>query len=292
VRTKPLWRVAVKTNAEAEEAVSAFLEAFFGEISCSYTDFESGSVTCMVFVRTPPRCAKLAHLMEEASLGSVPNWLTLSRVRKQDWAESWKRHFKPFSVGKALLVKPSWSRRKPRRGQAVIVIDPGLSFGTGQHPTTRFCLEQLAAARNPDLQQSFLDVGTGSGILAIAAAKLGYAPVRGLDFDPAAVRVAKENARKNHVRIGIKRADITEVPVGSTRYDVVCANLTADLLETCAAKLQQLAKPGGLLVLAGILRTQIKRVRARFEKRGFRIVRQHAEKEWQSLALAQHRGRG
>jgi ribosomal protein L11 methyltransferase len=291
VRTKALWRVAVKTSAEAEGAVSAFLEAFFGENSCSFTDFETGSVTCMVFLeKPPPSCAKLTQIMEEAGLESVPKWLTLSRVRKEDWAESWKRHFKPFTVGKALLVKPSWSRRKPARGQAIVVIDPGLSFGTGQHPTTRFCLEQLAAARNPDWRQSLLDVGTGSGILVIAAAKLGYTPARAFDFDPVAVRVAKENARKNRVRIGIRRADITKIPVGSTKYDVVCANLTADLLESCAAKLKQIVKPGGLLVLAGLLRSQAEGVRDGFEKRGFCLVAQQAEKEWQSLALAHQRG--
>jgi ribosomal protein L11 methyltransferase len=287
VRTKALWRVAVKTTGEAEEAVSAFLESYFDEASSSYTDMETGRVTCMVFLKkAPPKCAKLAHILEEAGLQCVPKCLTLTRLKKEDWAESWKRHFKPFTVGNALLLKPSWSRRKPRRGQRAIVIDPGLSFGTGQHPTTRFCLERLAEARNPSARQSFLDVGTGSGILAIAAAKLGYAPVRAFDFDPAAVRVAKENARKNRVRISIKRGDITRIPNRSAKYDVVCANLTADLLESCAGKLERFVKAGGLLVLAGILRTQIDPVRARFERRGFRITREHAEKEWQSLALA------
>jgi ribosomal protein L11 methyltransferase len=138
--------------------------------------------------------------------------------------------------------------------------------------------------------QSFLDVGTGSGILAIAAAKLGYAPVRAFDFDPAAVRVAKENARKNRVVASITRTDITEMAAGRPKYDVVCANLTADLLESCAPKLGRFLKPGGLLVLAGILPTQIGAVRKAFEKRGFCIVAQHPEGEWESLALRSGRG--
>ena len=282
-----LWRVTVETTAEAEEAVGAFLESYFGQASSSYTDMETGRVTCTVFLKKPPaKWDKLSHIMQEVGLNCVPKCLTLSRVRKEDWAESWKRHFKPFTVGNALLVKPSWSRRKPARGQALVILDPGLSFGTGQHPTTRFCLEQLAEARQPGLRQSFLDVGTGSGILAIAAAKLGYAPVRAFDFDPAAVRIAQDNARKNHVRVPSKRADITKIAVGSTKYDIVCANLTADLLESCAAKLQRFLKPGGLLVLAGILRTQIEGVRKTFQKRGFRTFKSHAEGEWESLALA------
>jgi ribosomal protein L11 methyltransferase len=181
-------------------------------------------------------------------------------------------------------VKPSWSRRKPARGQKVIVIDPGLSFGTGQHPTTRFCLEQIAT-RNREARQSLLDVGTGSGILAIAAAKLGYSPVRAFDFDPAAVRVARENVRKNRVAVTITRGDITKIPTGLTKYDVVCANLTADLLEGCAGKLKGFLKRGGWLVLAGILRAQADSVRQSFEKRGFCVTAQNSEGEWESLAL-------
>jgi ribosomal protein L11 methyltransferase len=171
----------------------------------------------------------------------------------------------------------------------VVVIDPGLSFGTGQHPTTRFCLEQLTAAHCPGFRQSFLDVGTGSGILAIAAAKLGYGPVRALDFDPAAVRVAKENAKKNGVKVVVAKEDITELAPKSARYDVVCANLTADLLENCPGTLKRLVKPAGRLVLAGILRTQIDSVQKCFEKRGFSVTARSSQGEWESLALAQRK---
>ena len=123
----------------------------------------------------------------------------LAKVRRENWAESWKRHFKPIEIGGELLIKPSWSKRRAKKNQAVLILDPGLSFGTGQHPTTSFCLEQLVQHRTIKADQSFLDIGTGSGILALAAAKLGYSLVEAFDFDPEAVAIARTNARRNRV---------------------------------------------------------------------------------------------
>ena len=287
-----MWRIAVEINGEAEDAVSELVESHFGSAPSIYTDIDTGRITATIFVKSRPMRRELTLVVREAfarmrEFGLDPGTgrLSLTRVRKQDWAESWKRHFKPFTVGSKLLVKPSWSKRKARADQRTIVIDPGLSFGTGQHPTTRFCLEQLAAARIPSARQTFLDVGTGSGILAIAAAKLGYWPVRAFDFDPAAVRVAKENARKNRAKLHLTRGDVTKLAGSVSKYDVVCANLTADLLESSAAKIAALVKPNGRLVLAGILRTQIFSVRKCFELRGFLTKKSRAEGEWESLLL-------
>jgi ribosomal protein L11 methyltransferase len=290
--TRELWRVAVEINADAEDAASELIGSHFGSPPSIYTDVETGRVIATIFIESPPIRRDLAVLirgafagMREFGLDPGTGRLSITRVRKQDWAESWKRHFKPFTVGRQLLVKPSWSKRKALPGQRTIVIDPGLSFGTGQHPTTRFCLEQLAVARIPSARQTFLDIGTGSGILAIAAAKLGYRPVRAFDLDPNAVRVAKENARKNRVTLHLTRGDVTKMAGNVSKYDVVCANLTADLLESCAAKFVRRVKPNGRLVLAGILRTQIFSVRKCFERRGFLTEKSHVEGEWESLLL-------
>jgi len=289
---RELWRVAAEINADAEDAVSELIESHFGYPPSIYVDVETGRITATIFVKSPPARRDLTVIIREAfarmrEFGLDPGTgrLSITRVRKQDWAESWKRHFKPFTVGPQLLVKPSWSKRKAIPGQRTVVIDPGLSFGTGQHPTTRFCLEQLATARIPSVCQPFLDIGTGSGILAISAAKLGYWPVHAFDFDPAAVRVAKENARKNRVKLHLTRGDITKMRRNAAKYDVVCANLTADLLENCAANVASLVKPSGRLILAGILRTQIFSVRKCFELRGFLARKSHAEGEWESLLL-------
>jgi ribosomal protein L11 methyltransferase len=207
----------------------------------------------------------------------------------EDWAESWKRHFKPLAIGDVLLIKPSWSRRRPRPGQAVVVLDPGLSFGTGQHPTTAFCLAQLAAGHESGRKLSFLDVGTGSGILAIAAAKLGFAPVHALDNDPAAVRIAKENARLNGVAaaVQIRRADLTRLPRQSPRrYDLICANLLAELLVSQAPRILARLSPGGRLVLAGILAAEFGAVRSAYERAGLRLIATQTDKEWQSAVFA------
>ena len=290
--TRQLWRVTVEINADTEDAASELIGSHFGYPPSIYADVETGKITATIFLESPPVRRELEGVlregfarMREFGLDAGPGRLSIAKVRKQDWAESWKRHFKPFAVGPRLLVKPSWSRRKARPGQRTVVIDPGLSFGTGQHPTTRFCLEQLAAARNPGARQTFLDVGTGSGILAIAAAKLGYRPVRAFDFDPAAVRVAKQNARKNRVKLKLTRGDITKLARNAAQYDVVCANLTADLLENSVERIARFVKPTGRLVLAGILRTQIFSVRKCFELRGFLTKKSHAEGEWESLLL-------
>src|ERR1051326_5781735 len=135
--------------------------------------------------------------LAECGLAISPGRISVEKLRRGDWGESWERHFRPIEIGSALLLKPSWSRTKPKKTQAEVVLDPGLSFGTGQHPTTRFCLEQIVAFHSPNKPQSFLDLGTGSGILAIAAAKLGYRPVLALDVDPQAIRTARANARRN-----------------------------------------------------------------------------------------------
>ena len=290
--TRELWRVAVEITADAEDAASELLGSHFGHPPSIYTDVETGRITATIFAESPPVRRELAGVIREAfarmrefGLDAGTGRMSITRVRKQDWAESWKRHFKPFTVGSQLLVKPSWSQRTGRSDQSTVVIDPGLSFGTGQHPTTRFCLEQLATARIPSAGQKFLDIGTGSGILAIAAAKLGYCPVRAFDFDPAAVRVAKENARKNRVKLQLTRGDITKMARIAAKYDVVCANLTADLLEKSAAKIAAFVKPRGWLVLAGILRTQIFSVRKCFELRGFLTKKSQSDGEWESLLL-------
>jgi ribosomal protein L11 methyltransferase len=209
-------------------------------------------------------------------------------IRTRDWANSWKRHFKPLDIAGRLLVRPSWSRRRPGPGQVEVVLDPGLSFGTGQHPTTAFCLEQVVRHRPGREPRALLDVGTGSGILAIAAAKLGYAPVEAFDFDPTAVRAAAENVARNGVadRVRLRRRDLTRLPRTSReQFDVVCANLLADLLVRERGRLAARVKPGGILVLAGILAREFPAVRAAYEELGFKKLAGRHINEWESAAF-------
>ena len=152
---KALWKISVATSAEAEEAFTELLARLSGQPACSYTDIDTGAVNVSVycpggFARSLAKRAELRARLRQVSacgLNVAPAKISVKKLRLQDWAESWKRHFQPIEIGDALLVKPSWSNRRPRRGQAIVVLDPGLSFGTGQHPTTAFCLRQLAARR-------------------------------------------------------------------------------------------------------------------------------------------------
>jgi len=211
--------------------------------------------------------------------------ISLRKLPHENWAESWKRHFKPLVIGDALLIKPSWSKRRSPRGQVVVVIDPGLSFGTGQHPTTEFCLGQLVSRRDPARQQAFLDIGTGSGILAIAAAKLGYAPVQAFDCDPRSVQIACANARANRVegKVRITSADLTKFSHRAARqYDVICANLLANLLVAERDRVLARLKPAGVLVVAGILKREFTEVRRAYEAAGLRLATSKSENEWRS----------
>jgi ribosomal protein L11 methyltransferase len=167
----------------------------------------------------------------------------------------------------------------------LVVLDPGLSFGTGQHPTTEFCLREIVRCRKSGMHQLFLDIGTGSGILAIAAAKLGYKPVRAFDFDPEAVRVAQANASVNgvHKKIRIERGDVAKLPEKpKEQFDLVCANLISNLLIGERRKIAAQLKPGGTLVLAGILKAEFLEVQKEFESLGLKLVSARSKREWRS----------
>jgi ribosomal protein L11 methyltransferase len=290
-----VWQVSLLTSREAEEAALELMAAVFSQPASSYEDLDSGICRISVYLtRRPVNWAVLrgeiiagSNRLRACGLDPAPGKISLQELGRKNWAESWKRHFKSMSFGKALLVRPTWSRARPAHGQAEVVLDPGLSFGTGQHPTTGFCLAQIVAARKLPGRR-FLDVGTGSGILAICAAKLGFSPVVAFDNDPESIRVAAQNARRNHVRdhIQIDRGDVAKLSLKPrARYDLVCANLIANLLFEHRDRLIASVRSGGTLVLAGILAQEFDLVQAAFEKRGTELISSRVEKEWKSGAF-------
>ena len=303
---KPLWRISVLTTAEAEDAVGECLASVTGGAAAAYYDLESRTSCVSVFLEQGKflpaevrrEVAAGLERIKDCGLDTGQASIEIVRIKREDWAESWKRHFKPMVIRvqgqrrsdgrRALLVKPSWSRRRPARDQAVVVLDPGLSFGTGQHPTTSFCLHEIARCLKPGTTQSFLDMGTGSGILAIAAVKLGYAYVEAFDFDPESARVAGENARKNRVqhRIHLRRKDVTKLPLKPARqFDLVCANLISTLLIAERERIVSRLKPGGTLVLAGILAAEFAQVEEAFADYKLRLCSNRVENEWRSGAF-------
>lgn len=288
-----MWQVTISTTAEAEEAVACLLERVFQKPPSVYCDEATGARRITVYperlARSIPslRAALRAGLRElqACGLNLGPSKIAVKLLPRENWAESWKRHFKPIEIGHFLLIKPGWSKRRARHGQRVVILDPGLSFGTGHHPTTLFCLEQLALARQPGVRQSFLDIGTGSGILAIAAAKLGYSPIKAFDYDPAAVRVSRQNVKKNRVRhlVWPRQLDLTRLKdCEARRYDVICANLTWDLLISQATKICARLQPGGTLLVAGILRQQFPAVKKKLQRFNLTLDVSISDKTWQS----------
>ncbi|MDR3460255.1 MAG: 50S ribosomal protein L11 methyltransferase [Verrucomicrobiae bacterium] len=293
MKQKPLWRISAATSLEAEDAVTELLGSLTGQPAAAYFNLETRTSLVSVFADQPfPRKirAEIAAGLKQikgCGLAIGTGKIEIAKVKREDWAESWKKHFKPIEIGRSLLVKPSWIKQKPQSGQAVIILDPGLSFGTGQHPTTSFCLGEIcrvtAATGNSGSVKSFLDIGTGSGILAIGAAKLGFQPVHAFDFDPESVRVAKANARVNGVerKLKITRGDVTKLPVRTEKkFHLVCANLISNLLIAEKKKIAAQVRRDGTLVLAGILAEEFSLVQRAFEDLGMKLAASRVENEW------------
>jgi len=292
-----LWKVSVTASSASEDHVAEWLGTIFGQPAASYTDAETRRTTVSVYLQNKPdwsvaRREELALNLDQFVRDSsdvVPRRLSLTRIPQEDWAESWKLHFKPMMIGSALLLKPSWSQRRPLKGQVVVTLDPGLSFGTGRHPTTAFCLRELVARRPRGGARSCLDIGTGSGILAIAGARLGYSPVDALDCDPESIRIARANARRNGVsgRIRFRPQDLTELPLRSARkYSVICANLVSNLLLAELNRILARLRSDGALIVAGILKSEFGHVQTAFEDAGLRLMASRTQNEWRSGAFA------
>ena len=216
--------------------------------------------------------------------------LAVQPVHEEDWAAAWKQHFPVLRVGKRLVIRPTWRRHQARPGDVVLALDPGMAFGTGLHPTTRLCLagiERWADAGLVDGARA-LDVGCGSGILAIAAARLGARSVLGVDTDPIAIDSTAANVRRNRLtrRVGASRGS---VPVNTPLwrewgpFDLVVANLIASLLVELSPALAASVRPGGRLLASGIFIDREPEVVRAFEGVGLRIVGREHETDWVAL---------
>ncbi len=226
---------------------------------------------------------------------SFPGFLfrepTISYIKEEDWSTSWKSNFKPARIGKRLVVKPTWEEYPDNPGDIIMELDPGMAFGTGTHPTTRLCMEALESIRfregafsdiPGDGLLNVLDVGTGSGILAITAARLGSAHVCAIDIDSRALEVARENIELNGVEMQV---NIYDTPIAAIhgRYDVVVANILAEDLVKMAPELVKRVEGGGFLILSGILTEKEKSVLEGFSLPGISLAEIKREDEWSCL---------
>ena len=185
--------------------------------------------------------------------------IVCSGIREEDWANNWKQYFKPFPVGEKLYIKPSWEAATAQaQGRTILEIDPASSFGTGQHHTTRLCLELMESEIHPDTQ--LLDLGCGSGILFIGGLLLGAASAYAVDIEENAVRIAQENAEKNHldpntytISCGNVITDAALVSQIGSGYDVITANIVADVIKGMAPLFPRFLRDNGILILSGII---------------------------------------
>jgi ribosomal protein L11 methyltransferase len=246
-------------------------------------------ITLRAYFNSPPDTERLREqILRNLKLIDLPEFalrgIKNMTVADQDWLAEWKKGYEPIAIGHSLLICPSWRLDQARNSDRVVIeIDPGMAFGTGTHETTRGCLEMLEKYWDGG---SLLDVGTGTGILAIAAIKLRPGSrVDGFDVDPEAVEVALENAAINRV------ADEIEIEVNKLSsyhgqdFDVVLANLTADVIVPLAPEFPQVLKPQGVLIVSGILSEQADDVRAALQSHNLSVIETKPDGEWVTMAL-------
>ena len=288
--TPPIaWlEIAVPAHAEAVEAVSEILSriGYNGiavEVPLERGDRHATDHTVKAyliddadaFAKVSDVRDALGHL-QAFGLGPIGE-LTARRIDDEDWLESWKADFVPIRIG-AFLVRPSWS--DAAADALELVLDPGMAFGTGLHPTTQQCLEALSTL--PLEGKSVLDVGTGSGILAIAAAKRGASPVVAVDTDALAVDAARENAMRNGVAIPVGVGSAEDVP---GRFDVVIANIVSPVLQAIATHLAARLSGGGTLLVAGISEAAEAATQEAFTHVRLSVVDRTERDDWVALAL-------
>jgi len=279
--------IAVPAHAEAVEAVSEILSRVGYNGIAVEVPLERGAgadhTVKAYLVEDADAFAKVSDVrdalghLQAFGLGPIGE-LVARRVDDKDWLESWKAEFVPIRIG-AFLVRPTWSEAVA--GDSVeLVLDPGMAFGTGLHPTTQQCLEALSTL--PLEGKSALDVGTGSGILAIAAAKRGASPVVAVDTDSLAVGAARENAVRNGVAIPVGEGSAADVP---GRFDVVIANIVSPVLQRIAPDLAARLSGGGTLLVAGISAPAERATREALESARLEVLDRTVRDDWVALAL-------
>lgn len=205
-------------------------------------------------------------------------------IKEEDWAEAWKKHYTIVHIGKRIVIKPSWLDYTPRDSEVIVELDPGMAFGTGLHPTTRMCLQAVEQRMRLGTLTRILDVGTGSGILSIAAAKLGAASILALDTDPIAVEAAQKNAAINRVTdlLRVERGTI-DAARDRAAYDLVFANILAEVVTELAPALAASLRPSGVVIASGILDFKTDGVVDALHRAGFSISEKLQEEDWVTL---------
>ncbi len=202
------------------------------------------------------------------------------KMHEEDWANTWKQYYKPTKVGEKIVVKPIWEEYEAKDGELVVDLDPGMAFGTGTHETTRMCIQSLEKYVKED--STVFDVGCGSGILAIAAAKLGAKLAVGVDLDPVAVESSIENVGYNKLKnIEILHGNLVEVIDG--KADIVVANILAEIICILTDDVKRVLKDGGVFITSGIIHDRVDMVCEKLEATGFEVMEKNRDGEWNCI---------
>ncbi len=307
--------LSVATDAEGAEAAAALLNEFVsgGAVIEETLIADTGepldparTFTVRAFFSPEDRTAieraeqSLWHLAQLRPMGNPQT----RELAYEDWAEAWKKHYTILHIGRSLVIKPSWLEYTPRPDEVVVELDPGMAFGTGLHATTRLCmvaLEEFAAkhalsgstgtgSTTIESRQAsrMVDVGTGSGILSITAAKLGLREIVAFDLDPIAVETAARNVATNHVEsiVHVERGSITQT--AKTQFDLVCINILAEVICELAPAVAGVLRPGGSVIASGILDFKTESVKEALRAVGIETIEKKQEEDWVTLVGVKH----
>lgn len=277
----------VSNNLQIEDYSDIDLKTCYGDlIDESILNADKTIASVSVYLssdRSVPEC--IAFLKERfASSGLDDAKIETVGVNEEDWANAWKAYYKPIKIGKRLVIVPAWEKYEAADGELVVRMDPGMAFGTGTHETTRLVIRMLEDYVKPGCRM--LDVGTGSGILAICASRLGARECKAYDIDPMAVRVANENIKDSGLtNITCEVSDLLRQADRSAPYDLICANIVADIIIRMTPDVSPFMHENTVLLASGIISERAEDVITCFEKNGYRIVERLEDNGWCGLAV-------
>lgn len=237
-----------------------------------YLSADGGAADTLSFLR-----GRFAELSIDANI-------TVSGVNEEDWANSWKEYYKPIKIGDKIVIVPAWEKYEQQEGEIIVRMDPGMAFGTGTHETTRLVIKLLEKYIKNGMRVA--DVGCGSGILAICASKLGAAECKAYDIDPVAVKVANENIKDSGLtNVTCEVSDLLRQVDKSEPYDVICANIVADIIIRMMPDVGALMNESSVILASGIIVERSQDVISAFDEQGFKIVERIDENGWCALAV-------
>ena len=228
----------------------------------------------------------VAYIGEKLKNAGIPYKAAFAQIKQEDWANNWKKYFHQLKIGKKMLICPSWETADNEEGRAVLYLEPGMAFGTGTHATTCLCMEVMEQYITPNTE--LLDVGCGSGILALSAMLLGAKRAEGVDIDEKAVKTAVENARRNgfeEPQICFSQGDLTEKISG--KFNLVVANIVADVIVLLCKDITKFMSDDARLIVSGIIRESEAQVMQAFEDSRLQVLRREEKDGWLSFVLSQ-----